>query len=175
MGKSIEFSKSWTWSAGSHPGQRGYGRLHQRLGINRDIVILNLIGSVDMMCVRGPDAGRMWRCGTCENRFPAPCEGTSVANSNSFALNCSWESAMQFGRSGVGLELPPLRSGSQNGFNSFMTLHASRANLIQNLSAGRQPFTWATMLFSECQHLSHLAIRVENIRRGPGVTGVGRR
>ena len=48
--------------------------------------------------------------------------GTSEANRASVALNSSWESTTKTGRSGVGREVPPLRSGNQNSCNSVMPI-----------------------------------------------------
>jgi len=85
-----------------------------------------------MICTHGTTTGSTWRCGTCEHRFPDRSGGTSATNSNSLALNISRESTMKFGRSGVGREVPPLRSGNQVGFNSLVAHHVNRANLIQD-------------------------------------------
>ncbi len=58
-----------------------------------------------------------------------------MANSISLALNYSRESTMKFGRSGVGREVPPLRSGNQYGFNSVLAHHVNRANQAQDDNA----------------------------------------
>ena len=52
-------------------------------------------------------------------------------NSNSSALNFSRESTMKVGRSGVGLEVPPLRSENQNGFSGLMTHQVNRADHVK--------------------------------------------
>ncbi len=50
-----------------------------------------------------------------------------MTNSNTIAFNYSRESTMQFGGSGVGREVPPLRSGNQKGFKTGMAHHVNRA------------------------------------------------
>ena len=77
---------------------------------------------------------------------------TSLANRDSAAPSSYRNAAMKIGKSGVGVEVPPLRSANQYGYNSVVMRHVNTANSIQHWHTTQaHPAAWPAF---PCFHLA---------------------